>query len=468
MKRRPLAVPQLVPTAGKVPPSDLNAEAAVLSACMLDARVVPEVRAVIPDPHMFYSEANRAIYEAILGVDTAGSEPDVTTVAAWLRDREKIQAIGGAPYLAQIVDATPAVLHVEDHAKVVAGHFRRRRVIAECQLAAAEGYGDVGELDAWCADVAGRVADAADSSQTEETLFSAAEAAQMAWAVLTSPKAQGGWIPTGFKRLDRKLGGGFRRKNQYTIAGRPGHGKTACALGAALNIAEAGQLVVFISVEMPLEDLVPRAWAQIERIDAERLVSGNLKGEDWNAAARAAKRFGELPLHIDARAPQTIQGIRTSVRRALAKARKERPDIELGAVFVDYIQLLSPEGGDTREQEISLMSRSLAHMAKEFDCAVVTLSQLNRNAAKTPGEYRLSDLRESGSIEQDSFGVVFVHRNDQDEQDESKHDKTGSFIVGKCRQYGKTGSVPMYFEGPCMRFFDVTDEWDEGWEERYP
>lgn len=454
---------QVQPIAGRQPPCDLDAEAAVLSACLLSGAAVAEARAILV-PEAFYADANRRIFEAVLAEDDATGKVDVTLVASRLRDSGRLEQVGGTVYLGQLIDATPAVAHVEEHARIVAQKARVRGVIATCQRLAAEGYGDVGDPDAWCADAAGEVARAADASATDDTLVLAGEAGPGIWETIQKRAQDPALAPgvrTGFRGLDRRLGGGLRNGCQYCVAGRPGHGKTAFALGCAVNVAGDGFGVVFVSCEMPLEQLVCRAISQIGAIDGGKLEAGDMSRQEWADAALACEKWNALPIAIDDRPAQTSAGIRATVRRAVAKLRKRWPHIKLGLVVVDYIQILRGDRrrGDSREQEVSELSKSLMWLAKELDCPVMTLSQLNRETVKRPGEYRLSDLRESGAIEQDNFGVLFVHRDDADQQDDTKHNGEAQVIVGKLRQGGRIGIEQLHFKGPCTRFYEVADEY---------
>jgi replicative DNA helicase len=440
------------------PPHDLDAEAAVLSACMLDAGVLPEIRAVLAKPEAFYSESNRKVYETILALDDAGIPVDVALVAARLREREQLGAVGGVAYLARLTDATPAFAHMADHARVVGERYRKRRLIAACESVAAEGYCDTGTED-WFANSLARISDAADAADQRETLTVARDAAARVVDLLgarSRKEIDGAGIPTGFPYLDQLLNGGLRRGCQYCVAGLTGHGKSALALGIATHVAAKGHGVFIQSCEMPTEQLVIRAMAQMGGLDAGAVEQCSFDDADegWRATVAAANDFGNLPIAIDERPAQTVAGVRTAARRALARLRKEHgPHIELGLVVCDYIQIMKGERhkGDSREQEVASISKGLMWLAKELNCAVLTLSQFNREGAKVVRP-RLSDLRDSGSIEQDNFGILIVYREDA-ANPKSTPNGEAEVIVAKQRQ-GPTGVVHMRFRGPSMSFFE--------------
>lgn len=460
----------------RVPVHDPGAEAAVLASVLLSREALVEVRAVLPGPEAFFLDAHRWAWVACCALDDAGATADVVTVAGELRRAGRLEQCGGAAFLADLCDATPSVINVEAHARIVLDLWRQRRMVAECQRIVAEGQqADVGEVGEWLAGAAGAVADVADASALRDTLVTAREAVDATWP-LVSKRAAGDaippGIPTGFRDLDRRLGGGLRRGCQYCVAGETGTGKTAFGLGIAVNVAAAGYGVAIASAEMPTEQLTLRAIAQKAGVDTGDLERGDFgTGEPartlWSNAAAASEWFGKLPLTIDDRPAQTIVGIRTMARRATAKL-----GMPLGLLLVDYVQILRGERrgrGESREQEVAELSKGLMWLAKELDCAVLTLSQLNREAAKRDTPPKLHDLRDSGAIEQDNYGVLFVWNRDA-RKDDGAAICDCEIIVAKHRQGGACGSVPMKFQRASTRFFEVEQEPDEftnDFEERY-
>ncbi|HVU01562.1 MAG TPA: replicative DNA helicase [Polyangiaceae bacterium] len=478
--------PDLRPSPGRVPPHDLDAEAAVLSAVLLSNEAFDEVSDVLRPEH-FYSDANRKVFEAVIELQTAGRPVDVVTVATWLRDRDRLAAVGGTPYLAQLTDAIPAVAHVPAYARVVREKWRVRQLISTCQRFAAEGY-------AGCEDVQVFI------DQAEQAVFDIArvpentavrpvhEAIHGAFEILVAASKRGEGItgvPTGFDRLDRKCAG-LHKGDLYIVAGRPGMGKTSFVLNIAVNVAsprrvrqldsedrlgaeveQPGWGVGFFSLEMPREQLASRLLAVEARVDVSRIRSGNIKHEDWNKLTDAAARIGRLPIWLDDTPALGLLDLRAKIRRLKAEiARKATggPEAQdLGLVVIDYLQLMQGRrDAASREQEISELSRGLKQLAKEMGVPVMALSQLNRSVeTRTTKDKRpqLSDLRESGAIEQDADAIIFIYRDDYYNQ-ESTERGVAEIILAKQRN-GPTGTVKVRFSAEFTRFDNLaTDDYE--------
>lgn len=465
---------------GRVPPSNLDAEAAVLSAILLDPAAFDGVQEILQPSH-FYADANRRIYEAVVDLNSNGRPVDIVSVAGFLRDRGRLQQVGGSPYLAQLSDATPAAAHVEEHAQIVREKWRMRQLIVTCQGIVAEGYGDVGDGATWIQNAEARVYATIQHERADETMSTLGEAAV---ATLTAAQAQAArgrkgitGYSTGLGRLDRQIDG-LQPGCLYTLAARPGMGKTGLAMQIAVNIAQGAaerpwcqaqpsRAAVVVSVEMPREQLACRTVAQLADVDATRLARGNLSRQEWKAATDAAQVCSEIPLVIDEAGTQTAASIRSSVRRGFTKIRKRWGQIQPGIIVVDYVQIIAGDESSkrrNRENEISEISGALRRMAKEFNCPLLMLSQLNRECEKRPDKRpQLSDLRDSGAIEQDSFGVLMLFRADQ-YQDKSQHDGSAEVLVRKIRQGGSCGAVELQFKGETMNFFEpppTSSEYDE-------
>lgn len=442
---------------------DEGSERAVISACLLRPDALPDVLALL-GAEEFYWPAHQWVFRAITELDAGGVAPDLVTVASWLREHERLDQVGGAPFLAEIADATPAVANLEHHARIVAGLARRRRVVAEAKAIAAEGGLEVAASETWCDDAVARLADVADSRAADDTLCTAAEAVGAVQATL-SQRARGEVPPpgctTGYKTLDHKLlGGGLRRKCQYVLGGRPGHGKTALALQIACHVAnQPDKAVVFFSLEMPREQLVTRALAQDSGLDGGSIERAELGPREWSSLSGSIQWFAKLNLVIDDRHAATIEHVRTGARRALAKLRREKnnPDLRLALIVVDYIQIMKGvrNKGDSREAEVAGLSKQLTWIAKELDCATLVMSQLKRG-----GELRknkpptMEDLRESGALEQDAYGIMLLHRPEA-ETDHNTDTTEASLRVAKHRQGGRCGTVGMRFHGPASRFLEA-------------
>jgi replicative DNA helicase len=466
--------------AGRVPPHDLDAEAAVISAILLKQEALDQVAELLRPEH-FYSEANGKIYEATVELIRQGSPVDTVQVASWLRDRERLAQVGGAAYLAQIVDATPAVAHVQAHARTVREKWRLRRLIAECQRLAAEGYGDVGQVQEFIDGAEqsvyelARTPEASNVQPIAQVLRAAFE--QISKAAERGDRITG--VPTGYPKFDEKTAG-LHDGDLMIVAARPGMGKTSFVLNLAVNVAsprtinvpgpndrsygaterrEPGYGVAVFSLEMPREQLATRMVCSEARVDVGKLRGGHLTPEDWRRLTEAASFLSMLPVWLDDTPAIGLLEVRAKVRRMQAEYNRggtaDNPDKRIGLVIIDYLQLMSGRpNAQSREQEISEISRGLKQLAKELRVPVIALSQLNRGVetrAQKDKRPQLSDLRESGAIEQDADTIVFIYRDDYYFPETSEHKGLAELIIAKQRN-GPTGKVFTRFTSSCTRF----------------
>jgi replicative DNA helicase len=489
-RARSFEPPAPPPIAGRIPPHDLDAEAAVLSAILLEREALDKVLELLRAEH-FYSEANRRIYEAAIELSTKGTPIDIVSVAGVLRDRERLAQVGGSAYLAQLVDAVPSVAHVETYARMVREKWRVRQLIATCQRVAAEGYGDVGEVQAFIDDAEQAVYEIARTPEAS-TVQRIEPIIRSVFEQITELARRGERItgaPTGFERLDAKTAG-LHDGELTIVAARPGMGKTSFVLNIAVNVAspktvadaadegstgdareEPGMGVAVFSLEMPREQLASRMVCSEGRVDVGKMRQGFLQDRDWNSLTQAASFLYRLPIWIDDTPSLGVLELRAKVRRL--QAEYNRTDSEgrltqrIGLVIVDYLQLMSgSQNASSREQEISEISRGLKRLSKELRVPVIALSQLNR-AVETRGTKdkrpQLSDLRESGAIEQDADNIIFIYRDDYYEQ-ESEQKGIAELIVAKQRN-GPTGKVKVRFESAYTRFDNLAlgehDAYDE-------
>ncbi len=467
-------------SAGRVPPSDTDAEAAVLSSILLSGEAFDQVQEILTVDH-FYVEANRRVYEAVLELASKNRSIDIVSVAGYLRDRGRLDQVGGTPYLAHLVDATPAVAHVEEHARTIREKWRLRSLIATCQRFAAEGYGDCGEVQDFVDSAEQAIFELA-RTKSESDIVPVKDAIRQAFDVLTTARQSGGGVTgfsSGFIELDRRTSG-LHKGDLYIVAGRPGMGKTSFVLNVAANVAapklvpsdvpgapaieKSGDGVAFFSLEMPREQLASRLLSSEARVNMANLRSGQVSPEDWNKLTEAAARMGRLPLWLDDTPAISILDLRAKLRRLQAELRRH-PDgpKDLGLVAIDYLQLMSGRKGVTsREQEISEISRGLKQLAKEMGVPVMALSQLNRSVeTRTTKDKRpqLSDLRESGAIEQDADAIMFIYRDEYYFED-SPHKGQAEVIVAKQRN-GPTGTVRVKFTHQYTRFDNLaSDDYD--------
>ncbi|KYF95297.1 replicative DNA helicase [Sorangium sp. So ce388] len=465
--------------AGRVPPHDLDAEAAVLSAILLHRDALDRVLEILKAEH-FYSEANSRIYEGAQELAAAGTPIDIVSVASWLRDRERLVQVGGAAYLAQLADATPAVAHVAAHARVVYEKWRVRQLIATCQRVAAEGYGDVGVVQEFIDGAEQAVYQLARTPQGTSTQ-PIAQVLKAAFEQITAAAERGDritGISTGYEKLDAKTAG-LHDGDLSIIAARPGMGKTSFVLNLAVNVAsprtvsspgpdqaghgierhEPGFGAAIFSLEMPREQLATRMVCCEGRVDLGRLRQGFLQPDDWRRLTEAASFLSTLPIWVDDTPAITLLELRAKVRRI--QAEYDRPPSDghsgrrVGLVVIDYLQLMKGRDGvSSREQEISEISRGLKQLAKELKVAVIALSQLNRAVeTRTTKDKRpqLSDLRESGAIEQDADNIMFIYRDEYYNPETTNHKGIAEIIVAKQRN-GPTGKVLTRFTASCTRF----------------
>lgn len=445
------------------PPMNLDSEAIVLSAIIWRPERL-DVIADTLDPDHFYSEANRAIFEAMRQLSRDGVSIDVSTVANWLRDRERLDAIGGPAYLATIANESPAVPEVMDHVAIVVECSLKRRAIELCQTTAAVGHGDTGPTYDWLSDFAAKAEEIA-APKTVTKAQPIAFAIRKAYESLAAIEERGDGllgIPTGLKDLDRVLGG-LAGGAVTVIGARPGNGKTSISLCIAEYAAEHGKyedkrVAAFVaSMEMKREELALRQTFSRARVDKNKLKQmGKLDADDWERIAFAANELSQLPIWIDDTSSMNPTILRSRAKRVRAEAAQH--GYRLGLVIVDYIQLMSGrEGldrGASREQEIASISRKLKQMAQDLDVHVIALSQLNRQLeSRTVKDKRprMADLRESGSLEQDADNVILIYL-DELYNESSEKKGIAELLIEKQRGGQMKTVVDVRFTAWCTRF----------------
>jgi len=454
-------------TALLAPVCDLDCEAAVIASVLLAPTTLDDVVDVL-GPDDFYSDANRRIWSEILALDAAGTPIDVTLVARRLNASGQLAACGGAAYLAQLADGTPAVAHIADHARIVAELARQRRAVGVCQAYAAAGRSDVGDVTAWLGELERDIYAAAGARHEADPPAGADELMRDALEDLAERSRTGRQIvgsETGWTELNHRLGG-WEDGLGYIVAGRPGTGKSSLLLQACRNVAATGSLAIVFSLEMPKRQLAQRLLAAEARIDLRRLRSADFRSGEWAQVAEAAEYLRTLPLVVVDRAGITPPMIRSVLRRELSKARKVRPNIKLGMVGVDYIQLVASDyrKGESREQVVSRISADLLrNLPSEFACPWLVGSQLNRGVetrGKVDRRPQLSDLRESGALEQDVYCALFLYRDEL--YNENSPDKGILEVIVAKHRNGQTGKVLLKFTPEYTRADNLArDEWDE-------
>jgi len=470
---------------GRVPPHDMEAEAAVLSAVMVDPLAFDKVSELLRAEH-FYSEAHRRIYEACVDLSSAGKPVDVVQVATWLRDHDRLAQVGGMAYLTEVLNAAPAVSNVGAYGQTIHEKWRVRQLILACHRVMAQGYTGYGEAQQFIDSAEQAVYDIARTRESSSVLL-LRDVMQETFRRITRATERGAriiGISTGFDRYDR-LTSGLHDGELTIVAARPGMGKTSLVLNMAVNVASPQQLesardpnerweepgygVVVFSLEMPREQIVNRVLCSEARVDVSRVRTGMLTPSDWSKLTQAASHLANLSIWVDDAPALSILELRSKVRRLQAEfdridAATGEKKQRIGLVVVDYLQLMrGRENAQSREQEISEISRGLKRLAKELNLPVIALSQLNR-AVETRGEKskrpQLSDLRESGAIEQDADNICFIYR-DEYYNKETADRNIAELIVAKQRN-GPTNTVKVRFDAQYTRFDSLADgEYDD-------
>ncbi len=442
------------PRGGQVPPNSLDAERAVLGGILLENQAMNIVVEILSSED-FYSEANTRIFEAMVGLFARNQPVDHVTLRDDLAQGGKLQAVGGDEYLLSLTNTIPTVANIQAHANIVREKSVVRSLITSCHEIAARGYGDYGAVEEYLDEAEGSIFKIAKERQRSpyehvkdvvmRTFEEINEAAKRGHSITGAP--------TGFDRLDG-MTAGMHPGDLIIIAGRPGMGKTSFALNVGLNACAARQTPVAVfSLEMPKEQLVRRMLCSEARVDGSRMRTGKLVRDDWPKLANAAGVLSEMPIWIDDTPAITMLELR-------AKSRRLMSDSGLGLIVVDYLQLMrSGSRNDSREQEISEISRSLKALAKELSIPVIALSQLNRGVEsrgvkdKRP---QLSDLRESGAIEQDADTIWFIYR-DEVYNKESEDRGVAEIIIGKQRA-GPVGTCRVRFFNEYTRFDNLAED----------
>ncbi len=432
----------------KTLPQNLDAEASLLGAIMIDADALIKIADSVSADD-FFDPKHRRIYEAIVELYDKRSPIDVLTLADQLKANGSLELIGGAPYLTELTNYVPTASHVDQYAEIVAQKSLRRRLIQASQDIANMGHNETLGLQALIEEAETRLFDVSqrhihqDVTSLETILSESFERLDE----LHKDKGKIRGIATGYKDLDNVLAG-MQKSDLLILAARPSMGKTALALNIAHNVALHDKLpVLLFSLEMSKEQLVDRLLAMESGVDAWALRTGNLTDTDFEKIGQAMGALSEAEMFIDDTPSITVGELRT-------KARREAHKRELGLIVVDYLQLMSGGrfGGDgNRVQEISEISRGLKSVARELNVPLMALSQLSRSVeSRSPQIPQLADLRESGSIEQDADVVAFIYREDYYNPESERKNVTDIFI--KKHRNGPTGNIELYFDRDKQKF----------------
>lgn len=435
----------MIPPTGRVPPKDLGAEQAVLGGCLMGPHIDLVIDMLRPDD--FYSDAHGRIWSAMLALVSSGSAIDTTTVRGALVDAGDMAQVGDAALFA-LTNTIPVAFHVEQHAARVRQLAQVRRVIRTAHEIAASGYGPIDDIEAWVDLAESDIMRAAEL----DTIAHARPLSELVPGVVDrvvdmAPGRLVG-VSTGLKKLDDYTTG-WNPGQLIVVAGRPGMGKTAFAELMCRACAMSGRAALWFSLEMPGEDLIRRQLSGEAHVDHANIRSGRLQDFDRDQIRRAGQDLARLPIYMLDTPAITVMTVRREARRLFRKLGG------LGVIVVDYLQLMrAVDKRQPREQQVAEMSGGLKALAMELGVPVVALSQLNREVEKRPDKRpQLSDLRESGSLEQDSDVVIFIYRDEVYNRD-SPDMGTAEIIIAKQRS-GPVGVVRASFVKAYTRFGDL-------------
>ena len=440
------------PTTAAQPPQNIEAEASLLGALLIDSDAIVKIADVL-SAEDFFDQRHQRIYEAIAQLYERHEAIDVLTLTDRLKNNGYLNMVGGPSYLTELTNFVPTASHVEQYADIVAQKALRRRLIAASKDIVGLGYDESKQLRELIEEAETRLFHVSQQHIKQNVISLEAILAESFDRLdeLHKDKQKIRGIPTGYKDMDDKLAG-FQRSDLVILAARPSMGKTALALNLAHNVAvQSHQPVLIFSLEMSKEQLVDRLLSMESGVDAWALRTGNLTDADFEKIGQAMGTLSEAPIYIDDTPSITVSDLRT-------KARREAHQRQLGLIIVDYLQLMS--GGSrfgseaNRVQEISEISRGLKGVARELNVPVLALSQLSRSVeSRNPQIPQLADLRESGSIEQDADVVAFIYREEY-YNPETDRKKLADIFIKKHRN-GPTGALELYFDNEKQRFRSV-------------
>ncbi|KOF09786.1 DNA helicase [Planococcus glaciei] len=441
-------------TIDRVPPHNHEAEQSVIGAIFLEPQSLISVAEIVM-PEDFYRIAHQKIFQTMLNLSDHGKAIDVVTVTEELSAKKELEDVGGLSYLTEIANAVPTAANVAHYAHIVEEKSLLRRLIRVATSIVEDGFTREDEVQALLAEAEKKMMEvssrknAGDFIHIKDVLVKTYDNIEL----LHTRKGDVTGIPTGFRDLD-KITAGFQRNDLIIVAARPSVGKTAFALNVAQNVAtKTDENVAIFSLEMGAEQLVMRMLCAEGNIDAQIMRTGALQNEDWRKLTMAMGSLSNAGIFID-----DTPGIRVNDIRA--KCRRLKQEYGLGMIMIDYLQLIQGPGksGENRQQEVSDISRSLKGLARELEVPVIALSQLSRGVEQRQDKRpMMSDLRESGSIEQDADIVSFLYREDYYDK-ETEDQNMIEIIIAKQRN-GPTGTVKLAFVKEYNKF--VTIDWSQ-------
>ena len=445
----------------KIPPHSDESEVAVLGSMMLDRGALAKAIELLEE-NSFYNPSNSSIFSTMCNMFETGITVDLVSLAEELNKRNLLEAVGGAFYLSEINSKTPTAANIETHARIVQEKYLKRLLIGSAGHILASSYDDTTDALEEIDKAENEIFQIAQK-RFQKSYVPINELAHETMTVIEKlfEKDKKGitGVPSGFYELD-KLTGGFQKSDFIVIAGRPSMGKTAFALSIARNIAiEYQSSIAFFSIEMAGIQLVIRLLSAEARINGNNIRTGRLNQQDYAKIAQSMGRIADAPIVIDDSPSLTIMELRAKARRLIA-------EYGVKIIMVDYLQLMRSPKSESREREISIISQSMKQLAKELNIPVVALAQLNRKVEdRTDRRPMLSDLRESGSIEQDADVVIFIHRPEQYgnkgfTKDTEDAEGKAEIILSKQRN-GPTGSVKLAYLKDYARFENLAFGYQE-------
>ncbi len=442
--------------AGKVPPQNIDAEKSLLGAVLIDEETLADIteHVTLKD---FYEKRHSIIYDAMMRLYEKRKPVDLLTLTDELKRKNEIEDVGGSAYLTELTNYVPTSAHAESYAEIVAQKAVRRRLIKASGEISEMGFNEDSSTQELLQQAEAELFSVSDQSLKQDlvSIESILTESFDRMEELHRNKGQLRGVRTGYRDLDN-MTAGLQRSDLIILAARPAMGKTTLVTNLAYNVATiAKQPVLFFSLEMSKEQLVDRMLADASGVDAWNIRTGNLSDDDFSKLSDAMGEMAEAPIYIDDTPGVSVLEMRT-------KARRAAHDQPLGLIIVDYLQLMQGTGrdGGNRVQEVSEISRGLKLLARELNVPVIALSQLSRSVEqRTPQVPQLSDLRESGSIEQDADIVMFIYREAYYNPDTDRENIT-DLIIAKHRN-GPTGKVELYFHPERLRFMSLDRKHEE-------
>lgn len=438
-------------TAAKIPPQNIDAEKSLLGAILIDEDVLSDASEIVK-PKDFYDKNHQTIFNGMISLYEKHSPVDMLTLTDELKRKNQLEIIGGSAYLSELTNYVPTAAHADTYANMVAQKAVRRRLIKASSEISEMGYDEEADVQEMLSKAESELFSVSDQSLKQDlvSIESILTDSFDRMEELYQNKGAIRGIRTGYKDLDN-MTAGLQRSDLIILAARPAMGKTTLVTNLAYNVATIEKkAVLFFSLEMSKEQLIDRMLADAAGVDSWNIRTGNLSDEDFAKITDAMGELAEAPIYIDDKPGLSVLEMRT-------KARRIAHEQELGLIVIDYLQLMqgSKRNDNNRVQEVSEISRGLKLVARELNVPLIALSQLSRTVeTRTPPIPQLSDLRESGSIEQDADIVSFIYRPGYYEPDNPDVANITKLIIAKHRN-GPTGEVQLYFHPERLRFMSL-------------